>query len=121
MDTNKMTKQELIELIEKYEKEFQKFDKFGDIEATIKLKDEAIRNEHELRKKITSLESYIKEVEEQRNGLGSKLNVLAGILEEYVTAFEDQIKISGSIQRSNTYVQNALRQKIEIFNKGEEK
>lgn len=136
MDITKVTKQQLFEEIEKLTKQNEKLQKQivdqGDIAATIKLKDEAIKNEHQLRQDIKKLQDQvalnekekkviIDNLQKEKNDVVTKLNELAGLLEEYIISYEDQQKILNVVLKNNNYIQSALRQKIEIFNKGEEK
>jgi hypothetical protein len=117
-------KKEKENIILKFEEEIDslektlKFEQDG-IQATIDLKNEAIKNEHQLRQEANILKNQIKTTEDSNNHLVKKINELAGILEEYVTTFEEQQKILAIVLKNNNYIQSALKQKIEIFNKGE--
>lgn len=123
MDTTKITKQQLVEEIEKITKENEQIKKEileqGDVKATVKLKDDAIKGEHQARQENKILQERIANLEKEKNGLISKINELATLLEEYVVSFEDQQKIFSVVLKNNNYIQSALRQKIEIFNKGD--
>jgi hypothetical protein len=89
------------------------------LEASITLKNDAVRNEHELRQENNVLKKQITAAEDNNKHVVKKINELAGILEEYVTTFEEQQKIFAIVLKNNDYIQSALKQKIEIFNKGE--
>jgi hypothetical protein len=89
------------------------------IQPIIDLKNQAIKNEHELRQENNALKNQVKSLEDNNKHLIKKLNEIAGILEEYVTSFEEQQKIFAIVLKNNNYIQSALKQKIEIFNKGE--
>jgi hypothetical protein len=111
-------------IILKYEEEIKiieeslKFEK-DNIQPIIDLKNQAIKNEHELRQENNNIKNKLKTVEDSNNHLIKKINELAEILEEYVTSFEEQQKIFAIVLKNNNYIQSALKQKIEIFNKGE--
>jgi hypothetical protein len=111
-------------IILKYEEEIKiieeslKFEK-DNIQPIIDLKNQAIKNEHELRQENNNIKYKLKTVEDSNNHLIKKINELAEILEEYVTSFEEQQKIFAIVLKNNNYIQSALKQKIEIFNKGE--
>jgi hypothetical protein len=89
------------------------------LESSITLKNDAVRNEHELRQENNVLKKQITAAEDNNKHVVKKINELAGILEEYVTTFEEQQKIFAIVLKNNEYIQSALKQKIEIFNKGE--
>ena len=89
------------------------------LESSITLKNDAVRNEHELRQENNVLKKQITAAEDNNKHVVKKINELAGILEEYVTTFEEQQKIFAIVLKNNDYIQSALKQKIEIFNKGE--
>jgi hypothetical protein len=89
------------------------------LESSITLKNDAVRNEHELRKENNVLQNQVRSAEDNNKHVVKKINELAGILEEYVTTFEEQQKIFAIVLKNNDYIQSALKQKIEIFNKGE--
>jgi hypothetical protein len=89
------------------------------LELSISLKNDAVRNEHELRQENNVLKKQITAAEDNNKHVVKKINELAGILEEYVTTFEEQQKIFAIVLKNNDYIQSALKQKIEIFNKGE--
>jgi hypothetical protein len=89
------------------------------LESSITLKNDAVRNEHELRQENNVLKKQITAAEDNNKHIVKKINELASIVEEYVTTFEDQQKILAIVLKNNNYIQSALKQKIEIFNKGE--
>jgi len=89
------------------------------LESSITLKNDAVKNEHELRKENNVLQNQVRLAEDNNKHVVKKINELAGILEEYVTTFEDQQKILAIVLKNNNYIQSALKQKIENFNKGE--
>jgi len=108
----------------KYEEEIQSIQQTlqvaqTNLESSITLKNDAVRNEHELRKENNVLQNQVRSAEDNNKHVVKKINELAGILEEYVTTFEDQQKIFAIVLKNNDYIQSALKQKIEIFNKGE--
>jgi hypothetical protein len=89
------------------------------LESSITLKNDAVKNEHELRQENNVLKKQITAAEDNNKHIVKKINELASIVEEYVTTFEDQQKIFAIVLKNNDYIQSALKQKIEIFNKGE--
>jgi hypothetical protein len=108
----------------KYEEEIQSIQQTlqvaqTNLESSITLKNDAVRNEHELRKENNVLQNQVRSAEDNNKHVIKKINELAGILEEYVTTFEEQQKIFAIVLKNNDYIQSALKQKIEIFNKGE--
>ena len=111
-------------IILKYEEEIKiieeslKFEK-DNIQPIIDLKNDAVRNEHELRQENNVLKKQITAAEDNNKHIVKKINELASIVEEYVTTFEDQQKILAIVLKNNNYIQSALKQKIENFNKGE--
>jgi hypothetical protein len=108
----------------KYEEEIQSIQQAlqvaqTNLESSITLKNDAVRNEHELRKENNVLQNQVRSAEDNNKHVVKKINELAGILEEYVTTFEEQQKIFAIVLKNNNYIQSALKQKIETFNKGE--
>jgi hypothetical protein len=116
--------EEIQSNILKYEEEIQSIQQTlqvaqTNLESSITLKNDAVRNEHELRKENNVLQNQVRLAEDNNKHVVKKINELAGILEEYVTTFEEQQKIFAIVLKNNDYIQSALKQKIEIFNKGE--
>jgi len=90
-----------------------------ELEATIVLKDQAVRNEHEARQESNALKEELRIRDAQIKQVNDRLNNLAGLLEEYITAYESDLSFYETLVKKNQHVKQGLRQKIENYNKGE--
>jgi hypothetical protein len=90
-----------------------------ELEATIVLKDQAVRNEHEARQESNALKEELRIRDAQIKQVNDRLNNLAGLLEEYITAYESDLSFYETLVKKNQHVKQGLRQKIETYNKGE--
>jgi hypothetical protein len=90
-----------------------------ELEATIVLKDQAVRNEHEARQESNTLKEELRIRDAQIKQVNDRLNSLASLLEEYITAYESDLSFYETLVKKNQHVKQGLRQKIENYNKGE--
>lgn len=115
-----LTKSEnvVFELKEK-EKEFLLFKKNHE---------ETIANENNIRKlfekaqqEVTRLQTYLDSKEKQIEVLKNDLNKLAGLFDEYILAYQDQVKMLGVFVKNTQTVEKYLSGKIEEYNGGSKK
>jgi hypothetical protein len=122
-----LIKEEHVKTIEDikalYEKQIQELKlKIVDpkeLEATIFIKDQAVKNEHEARQELNNTKEELKIKEAQNKQISDRLNSLAALLEEYITTYEEDLTFYETVVKKNQYVKIGLRQKIENYNKGE--
>jgi Mg2+ and Co2+ transporter CorA len=91
----------------------------GDIQATIDLKDKAIKAEYDLRKQFDLLKEELKTRDKQINSLGDRLNKISALLEEYIVSYEESHKMNEIWVKTSAFAKDALRKKIEDYNKGD--
>jgi hypothetical protein len=90
-----------------------------ELEATIFIKDQAVKNEHEARQELNNTKEELKIKEAQNKQISDRLNSLAALLEEYITTYEEDLTFYETVVKKNQYLKIGLRQKIENYNKGE--
>jgi uncharacterized protein YlxW (UPF0749 family) len=90
-----------------------------DIQATVDLKDKAIKAEHEIRKQFDLLKEELKIRDKQIQSLSDKLNKISTLLEEYIVSYEESHKMNEIWVKTSAYAKDALRKKIENYNKGD--
>jgi predicted nuclease with TOPRIM domain len=142
MDLNTLKKAELILEIERlqgevkkaqgmqnlHKKEMEKMqDEVNRIEEYKEVRNEAIKNEHALKRRVNELEDHIrqekeifqktlKKKDEEHQFLVYRFDTLAAIFDEYIQAFDDQLLLFKTLSRTNTYAKQILEQKIKNFN-----
>ncbi len=110
------SKTELVEYVKELENNAKDFDnKIEKVNAEARLK------EFEMRKQIDKLNADNASLNKQIELLKNDLNKLAGIIDEYVYAYQDHLKLFSSLQRNATQVEKHLQTKIEAFNTGVKK
>ena len=142
MDLNTLKKADLILEIERlqgevkkeqgmqilHKKELEKMqDEVSRIEEYKAVRNEAIQNEHALKRRVKALEDDLaqqkeifqksmKNKEREHNFLVGRFDSLAAIFDEYIQAFDDQLLLFKTLSRTNTYAKQILEQKIQNFN-----
>ena len=125
-------KEELVKKIAVLEAQLLELKKLEPIQKqladVLKSKEEVIANEHNMRKQFeknqVELESFKKLIEtkdKQIEGLKVDLTKLANLFDEYITAYQDQIKMFGVFLKNSQTTEKYLAKKIEVFNGGEKK
>ncbi len=94
----------------------------------LKSKEEVIANEHNVRIQLEKLKSEVAEnikIIETKNkqieAMKADLNKLANLFDEYITAYQDQVKMLGVFVKNTQTVEKYLSAKIEEFNGGSKK
>jgi len=95
---------------------------------TLKSKEEITANEHNVRQQnekaqaeINSNKKIIEAKDKQIEGLKAELNKLATIFDEYIVAYQDQVKMLGVFVKNTQTVEKYLTVKINEFNGGDKK
>lgn len=93
-----------------------------------KSNEEIIANENNIRKlfekaqqEVTRLQTYLDSKEKQIEALKNDLNKLAGLFDEYILAYQDQVKMLGVFVKNTQTVEKYLSGKIEEYNGGSKK
>lgn len=110
------SKTELLEYVKELEIKSKGFD-----ESIEKIKTESRLKEFELRKEVEKLNAENNALKKQNELLKADLSKLANIIDEYVFAFQDHLKLFTSLQRNATQIEKHLQTKIEAFNTGDKK
>jgi predicted RNase H-like nuclease (RuvC/YqgF family) len=94
----------------------------------LKSKDEIIANEHSVRQReeklqaeIASLKKGLEAKDKQIDAMKVDLNKLAILFDEYIVAYQDQVKMLGVFVKNTQTVEKYLAAKIEDFNGGNKK
>lgn len=94
----------------------------------LKSKEEIIANEHTVRQRQEKLQAEIeagKKILEARDkqieAMKSDLNKLANLFDEYILAYQDQVKMLGVFVKNTQTIEKYLSVKIEEFNGGSKK
>jgi hypothetical protein len=87
-----------------------------DFREALKVKDEAIKNEHQLRMLIGKYEESTKKSEEKEASLVGTLNSLANLFDICFTSLKDLNSILGVVERNSKSVLNDIELKVSAFN-----
>ena len=93
-----------------------------------KRNEELIANEHNIRNQMEKAKSetngfpkILEAKEKQIEGLKAELTKLANLFDEYIAAYQDQVKMLGVFVKNTQTVEKYLSGKIEDFNGGNKK
>lgn len=96
--------------------------------AAQKRSEELIANEHNIRQQMEKAKAEalafpkaIEAKEKQIEGLKAELTKLANLFDEYILAYQDQVKMLGVFVKNTQTVEKYLSGKIEDFNGGNKK
>jgi hypothetical protein len=94
----------------------------------LKSKEEIISNEHNVRQLLEKSNQQVLEFQKQNQAkdkqievLKNDLNRLATLFDEYISAYQDQVKMLGVFVKNTQTVEKYLTVKIEEYNKGDKK
>jgi hypothetical protein len=94
----------------------------------LKSKEEVIANEHSIRQRQEKLQAelganikIIEEKNKQIEVMKADLNKLANLFDEYIVAYQDQVKMLGVFVKNTQTVEKYLSVKINEFNGGDKK
>ena len=125
-------KEELVKKIAVLEAQILELKKLEPLEIqladALKSKEEVIANEHHIRQQhekvqaeLASVKKIIEAKDKQIEVMKGDLNKLANLFEEYITAYQDQVKMLGVFVKNTQTVEKYLAAKIEDFNGGNKK
>ena len=93
-----------------------------------KRNEELVANEHNIRNQMEKAKSetngfpkILEAKEKQIEGLKAELTKLANLFDEYIAAYQDQVKMLGVFVKNTQTVEKYLSGKIEDFNGGNKK
>lgn len=93
-----------------------------------KSNEEVVANEHNIRQQLeknkndlASIQKVVEGKDKQIESLKSELNKLAAIFDEYIIAYQDQVKMLGVFVKNTQTVEKYLSVKIDEFNGGNKK
>ena len=93
-----------------------------------KSNEEIIANEHNIRQQLeknkndlASIQKVVEGKDKQIESLKGELNKLAAIFDEYIIAYQDQVKMLGVFVKNTQTVEKYLSGKIDEFNGGNKK
>lgn len=116
---------EILTLKEKEEELKQVKKQLANIE---KSKEEIIANEHNIRQQLEkaknelpTLQKIIEGKDKQIEAMKADLNKLANLFDEYIAAYQDQVKMLGVFVKNTQTVEKYLSGKINDFNGGSKK
>jgi hypothetical protein len=109
-EENKVLKEKLLEL-QTIKREY---------EAAVKLREEAVNREFELRKERDQLKKINEDGQKLNNALKTELTNLANLFDEYINAYKDQVKMLGVFVKNSVNIEAFLQTKIDTFNKANE-
>lgn len=96
--------------------------------AAQKRSEELIANEHNIRQQMEKAKAEalafpkaLEAKEKQIEGLKAELTKLANLFDEYIAAYQDQVKMLGVFVKNTQTVEKYLSGKIEDFNGGNKK
>jgi DNA repair exonuclease SbcCD ATPase subunit len=94
----------------------------------LKSKEEIIANEHSVRKELEKVQAeiiankkIIEAKDKQVEAMKADLNKLANLFDEYIVAYQDQVKMLGVFVKNTQTVEKYLSVKINEFNGGNKK
>ena len=94
----------------------------------LKSKEEIIANEHSVRKEFEKVQAefiankkIIEAKDKQIEAMKADLNKLANLFDEYIVAYQDQVKMLGVFVKNTQTVEKYLTVKINEFNGGNKK
>jgi hypothetical protein len=129
-------KEELIKKIAVLEEKLFEFEKQKEeivrlkaqVVDVLKSKEEIIANEHTVRKDLEKLQvesasnkKLIDAKDKQIELLKADLSRLANLFDEYIVAYQDQVKMLGVFVKNTQTVEKYLSEKINEFNGGNKK
>jgi hypothetical protein len=129
-------KEELIKKIAVLEEKLFEFEKQKEevlklkaqVADVLKSKEEIIANEHTVRKDLEKLQvesasnkKLIEAKDKQIELLKADLSRLANLFDEYIIAYQDQVKMLGVFVKNTQTVEKYLSEKINEFNGGNKK
>jgi chromosome segregation ATPase len=129
-------KEELIKKIAVLEEKLFEFEKQKEevsklkaqVADVLKSKQEIIANEHTVRKDLEKLQvesasnkKLIEAKDKQIELLKADLSRLANLFDEYIVAYQDQVKMLGVFVKNTQTVEKYLSEKINEFNGGNKK
>jgi chromosome segregation ATPase len=129
-------KEELIKKIAVLEEKLFEFEKQKEevlklkaqVADVLKSKEEIIANEHTVRKDLEKLQvesasnkKLIEAKDKQIEMLKADLSRLANLFDEYIVAYQDQVKMLGVFVKNTQTVEKYLSEKINEFNGGNKK
>jgi phage host-nuclease inhibitor protein Gam len=95
---------------------------------SLKSKEEVIANEHSIRQRHEKLQAendatkkIVEAKDKQIEAMKADLNKLANLFDEYIVAYQDQVKMLGVFVKNTQTVEKYLAAKIEDFNGGSKK
>ena len=98
------------------------------LENVLKSKEEIIANEHTIRKdlekaqaEVVGLKKALEGKDKQIEVLKADLTKLANLFDEYIVAYQDQVKMLGVFVKNTQTVEKYLSGKINDFNGGSKK
>lgn len=93
-----------------------------------KSNEEVVANEHNIRQQLeknkndlASIQKVVEGKDKQIESLKGELNKLAAIFDEYIIAYQDQVKMLGVFVKNTQTVEKYLSAKIDEFNGGNKK
>jgi hypothetical protein len=129
-------KEELVKKVAVLEAELLNFKKQNeelnqvkkDLLDVQKRNEELIANEHNIRNQMEKAKNetngfpkILEAKEKQIEGLKAELTKLANLFDEYIAAYQDQVKMLGVFVKNTQTVEKYLSGKIEDFNGGNKK
>jgi DNA repair exonuclease SbcCD ATPase subunit len=129
-------KEELIKKIAVLEEKLFEFEKQKEevlklkaqVADVLKSKEEIIANEHTVRKNLEKVQveadaskKLIEAKDKQIELLKADLSRLANLFDEYIVAYQDQVKMLGVFVKNTQTVEKYLSEKINEFNGGNKK
>lgn len=129
-------KEELIKKIAVLEEKLFEFEKQKEevlklkaqVADVLKSKEEIIANEHTVRKNLEKVQveadaskKLIEAKDKQIELLKADLSRLANLFDEYIVAYQDQVKMLGVFVKNTQTVEKYLSEKINEFNGGNNK
>lgn len=116
---------DILTLKQKEEELKQVKKQLADVE---KSKEEIIANEHNIRQQLekakgdnAGFQKLLEAKDKQLEAMKNDLNRLANLFDEYIAAYQDQVKMLGVFVKNTQTVEKYLSGKIEDFNGGSKK
>jgi parvulin-like peptidyl-prolyl isomerase len=109
---------ELQETNEKLKSTFEEELKSKQIElqTAIEVKDQAIKNEHEIRNKNDDRDSKIKILESENKELKIYLDTLTNLFNELFQTLKDNVNLFGVFYRNSVTIESTIEEKVKAFN-----
>jgi hypothetical protein len=125
-------KEELVKKIAVLEAQLLELKKLEPVQKqladVLKSKEEIIANEHNIRQQndkaqaeLVAGKKVIEAKDKQIEAMKADLNRLANLFDEYILAFQDQVKMLGVFVKNTQTVEKYLSEKINEFNGGNKK